>query len=147
MIDRSLASSMPAVEHWRGQPGIWPGIQRCWGLIIGQMCLWSAGGCLIIIVCIHPLCPLSPRSLAQTESFLSKVAIESDLQKRTCKNRTCSNRESLFWKKKNCESFHDRRKEGSDTLDSFLSKITFESDIWKRLSKENFLVCHYLKKS
>ena len=45
--------------------------------------------------------------------------------KETCKNRTSSNRESLFRKKKNCESFHD-------THASFLSKITFESDFQKK---------------
>jgi len=51
------------------------------------------------------------------ESLLSKVAVKSDLRKKTCKNRTCSNRESLFRKKKNCESFHDTRAR-------FLSKVT-----------------------
>ena len=37
------------------------------------------------------------------ESFLSKVAVKSDLRKKTCKNRTCSNRESLF-RKNNCSA-------------------------------------------
>jgi len=54
------------------------------------------------------------------ESFLSKVAVKSDLRKKTCKNRTCSNRESLFRKKKNFESFHDTRA-------GFLSRVTFVS--------------------
>jgi len=31
MTDQSLASTMPGVQHWRRQPGIWPGIRRCWG--------------------------------------------------------------------------------------------------------------------
>jgi len=29
--DRLLASSVPGMDHWRGQPGVWTGIQRCWG--------------------------------------------------------------------------------------------------------------------
>ena len=41
--------------------------------------------------------------------------------------RTCSNRESFFRKKKNCESFHDTRA-------GFLSKVTFESDFERKLS-------------
>jgi len=73
------------------------------------------------------------------ESFLSKVAFESDFRKKTCMCvmktfaifllsketltiRTCSILESFFRK--------------------LLSKATFE-----RKSKENFLVCHYLKQS
>jgi len=31
MTDRSLASSVPQVDHWRGQPGVWLGIRLCWG--------------------------------------------------------------------------------------------------------------------
>ena len=39
-------------------------------------------------------------------------------------------------KKKNCESFHDIR-----------ARFFFESHFRKRLSKENFLVCDYLKRA
>jgi len=59
------------------------------------------------------------------ESYLSKVAVESDLRKKTCKNGTCSNRESLFRKKKNCERFHD-------THARCLSKVTFDSYFRKK---------------
>jgi len=31
MTDQSLASSVPGVEHWRGQPGVWPAIRQCGG--------------------------------------------------------------------------------------------------------------------
>jgi len=54
MTEWSLASSMPRVEHWHGQPGIWRGIYGGAGtsciLIIGQLGVWSAGGRLIILV-------------------------------------------------------------------------------------------------
>ena len=72
-----------------------------------------------------------PKGSDTLESFLSKVAFESNLRKKLA---TCSNRESFFRKKKICESFHDTR-----------ARFFFESDFRKRLSKENFLVCHYLK--
>jgi len=62
----------------------------------------------------------------------SNVAVESDLRKKTCrKNGTCSNREILFRKKKNCESFRDTR-----TQDSFRKSLSTAI-----LLKENFLVC------
>jgi len=66
------------------------------------------------------------------------MATESDLQKKTCKNRTCSNRESLFQKKKNCKSFHDTRAR-------FLLKVSFDSYSRKKLSSVSLpLVWHQL---
>ena len=77
--------------------------------------------------------PLSRNSIISKgrdtlESFLSKVAFESNLRKKLTRieQRTCSNRESLLRKKKNCENFHDARAK-------FLS---FESHFRERLSKE-----------
>jgi len=67
------------------------------------------------------------------ESFVSKVAFKSDLRKKTYKNRTCSNRESLFPKEKKLRKFSWHT-----------CKIPFESHFRQLLSKENFLVCHYL---
>ena len=71
----------------------------------------------------HPGCKGSDT----LESFLSKVAVKSDLRKETCKNRTRSDRESLFRKKKNCKS-------SPDTRAGFLSKVTFDSCFRKKTS-------------
>jgi len=57
-----------------------------------------------------------------------KVSVESDLQMKTCKNRTCSDGESLFRNKRNCESFHDTRAK-------FLSKVAFSSYCQKQTFK------------
>jgi len=63
------------------------------------------------------------------ESFLSKVglAVESDMRKKlaSCKNRTGFNRESLFRKKNNCDSFRGTRAR-------LLSKVTFDSYFQKK---------------
>ena len=68
------------------------------------------------------------------ESFLSKVAFESDFRKKTC---TCVMKTfAIFLHSK--ETFTIRTR---SILESF-----FASYFRKRLSKENFLVCHYLKK-
>jgi len=56
------------------------------------------------------------------ESFLSKVAFESDSQKKLARTEHVLII-SLFRKKKNCESFHD-------TGAKFLSKVTFETTFW-----------------
>jgi len=68
-----------------------------------------------------------PKGSDTSESFLSKVAFESNLLKKLAsKNRTCSNhRESFFRKKINCERLHD-------THARFLYKVTFESDFQKK---------------
>ena len=42
-VSWALASSVHGMEHWCGQPGVWPGIRRCWGgrsRIIGQPGVW-----------------------------------------------------------------------------------------------------------
>ena len=75
--------------------------------------------------CYYICISMEPKDNDTQESFLSKVAVESDLRKKTCKNWTCSNRESLFQKKKNCESFHDTRAR-------FLSKVTFNNYFQKK---------------
>jgi len=67
-IPRSLASCVPAVEHWCGQPCVWTAIWQCWGaggtLIIEQPSIRPAGGRLIIVYhCLH-----RPRYLAWTTS-------------------------------------------------------------------------------
>jgi len=59
----AISSSVPVVEHWRRQPGVSPGIRRCWAggsLIIGQLGVWLAGG-------PNYCCPRRPRSLARPE--------------------------------------------------------------------------------
>ena len=61
------------------------------------------------------------------ESFLSKVAFESNLRKKLSRIEHVLIVKVFFRKKKNGESFHDTRA-------SFLSKVTFESDFRKKLS-------------
>ena len=61
------------------------------------------------------------------ESFLSKVAFESNLRKTLARIEHVISKEEM-WK----FSWHT-------------CKISFESYFRKQLSKENFLMCHYLK--
>jgi len=61
---------------------------------------------------------------------LSKVTCE-----RNCKNRTCSNRESLFRKKKNCKSFRD-------THARFLSKVLSKATFKRKLSSVSTTLRH-----
>jgi len=55
------------------------------------------------------------------ESFLSKVAFESNLRKKPSRIEHVLIMKVSFERRQNCESFHDTRA-------SFLSKVTFESD-------------------
>ena len=57
------------------------------------------------------------------ESFLSKVAVESDLREKTCKNRPCSNRESFFKRRKTAKVFMTHVQDSSGKP---LSTATFE---------------------
>jgi len=53
MTDRSSASSVPRMEHWRREPGVcraYGGAGAGDSVIIGQPGVWSAGGRLIIVV-------------------------------------------------------------------------------------------------
>jgi len=59
------------------------------------------------------------------ESFLSKVAFESNLRKKLSRTEHVLIVKVSFDRRKKCESFHDTRA-------SFLSKVTFESDFRKK---------------
>jgi len=71
------------------------------------------------------------------ESFLSKVAFQGDFRKKTC---TCVIKTfASFLLSK--ETFTIRT---CSILESFFRKLLSKATFERKLSKENFLVCHYL---
>ena len=67
------------------------------------------------------------------ESFLSKVACGSNLRKKLSRIEHVLIVKVLS------------KEEKLRKFSWYTCKFSFESHFWKRLSKENFLVCHYLK--